>query len=166
MNDISLRELEQRVEADEFRALAERRQQSGDREDAAVYYQMSLELFPTAEAHVGLGTVLASRGQWMDAIGQCAAAIRIDPEFGDAYNDTGVYLLELGDLDAALDWLDKAIAAPRGNCRHYPHYHRAQILERQAKFVEARNALLISLKIAPEWEPAQAALHRVLSWLN
>ncbi len=163
---LDLGALSRQVEAEEFRVLGEERQASGDIEDAAAYYQMSLDLYPTAEAHTNLATALAKRGQFEDAIRQCEQAIALDPNLGNPYNDIAVYLIEEGRADEALPYLDRAIAAPVYDCRHYPHYHRGRILERKARFGEARDAYQAALDIEPEWEMAQIALHRALGFLN
>ncbi|MBC8104851.1 MAG: tetratricopeptide repeat protein [Cytophagales bacterium] len=161
-----LGDLNLRVEAEEYRTLGQERQAQGDVEDAAAYYQMSLELFPTAEAHTNLGWVIACRGGWEEAIAECEKAIALDPDLGNAYNDIAVYLIELDRLDDALPFLDKALAAPNYDCRHYPHYHRGRILERKARFMEARDAYRKSMDLDPTWEPARIGLHRAFGFLN
>jgi len=159
-------DLARRREAEQYRTLGQERHAAGDVEDAAAYYRMSVDVYPTAEAYTYLGVALAARGQWSDAIVQCERAIRIDPELGNAYNDLAVYTAELGRLHEALHWLDKAIAAKKYDCRNYPFYHRGRILERLRRFTEARDAYMTSLEIEPDWEPARVALRRVLGWLN
>ncbi len=166
MDELNLADLQKRTEADEWRGLGEERHAAGDIDDAAAYYQMSLDLFPTAEAHTSLAVVLAAREQWDDAIENCKLAVDLDPELGNPYNDMGVYLIEKNELSEALECLDRALRAPRYDNRHFPHYHRGRILERMARFVEARTAFGNALKIAPDWEPAQNAYLRVLGWLN
>jgi len=159
--DVSLR-----AEAEEYRALGQERQAHGDVDDAAAYYRMSLELYPTAEAHTYLGWALASHGRWSEAITQCEQAIALDPELGNAYNDIGVYLIEQDQLDEALPYLEKAISAKRYDCRHYPHYHRGRVLERMARFTEARDAYKMALQLQPDWQPASLGLWRTLGFLN
>ena len=43
-----------------------------------------------------------------DAIAQCEIAIELDPEFGNPYNDIGVYLMQQQRLDEAIPWLERA----------------------------------------------------------
>lgn len=155
-----------REEAAQYRTLGAERQTAGDMEDAAVYYTMSLELFPTAEVHTSLAITLASRGRWEEAITHCKEAIALDPELGNPYNDMAVYLSELGRNREALPFLEQAITAPRYESRHYSYYHRGRILEQMARFTEARDAYLTALELLPNWEPARRAYHRVLGWLN
>ncbi len=163
---LELTDLNARVEAEEYRNLGQERHAQGDIEDAAAYYRSSLELYPTAEAHTYLGWAIACWGSWEEAIAECEKAIDLDPELGNPYNDIAVYLIELNRLDEALPYLEKALAAPRYDCRHYPPYHRGRILERKGRFMEARDAYRASLDIEPEWEPARIGFHRALGFLN
>jgi tetratricopeptide (TPR) repeat protein len=155
-----------RKEAAEFSDVARQRLEVGDMQDAAAYFAMSLELYPTAEAHTGLAVTLASRGQWEDAITECHRAIALEPDLGNSYNDIAVYTAELGSIHEALEWLDRALFAPRYDCRHYAHYHRGRLLEQLGRFVEAKNAYAQSAALEPNWEPATIGLRRVQGWLN
>jgi tetratricopeptide (TPR) repeat protein len=161
--------LSRRVEADEWREMAQARFVAGDNEEAAAYYEMSLDVCPTAEAYTGLAVTLAGRGLWDKAIEACEAAMELDPDLGNPYNDMAVYLSErdnAGDSERALELLEKAIYAPRYDCRHYPYYHKGRLLEQQGKFMAARDAYYLSLKIEPEWGPAIVGFRRALGWLN
>ena len=86
----------------------------------------------------------------------------LTPELGNPCNDMGVYLIEKNRLPEALTWLDRALRAPRYDSRHFSHYHRGRILERMARFGEARSAFGQAVKLAPDWPPAQQAYLRVL----
>lgn len=174
---LDLSELSRRAEADEYRALGEERQAQGDIEDAAAYFQMSLDLYPTAEAHVALGHALAMRGRWDDAISECEKALSLDPTLGNGFNDIGVYLERKASevdskeerrllSDAALRYFDRALAAPNYDCRHYPHFHRGRILEQRGRFTEARDSYLAALALEPGWDAARAAWRRTLGFLN
>ena len=154
------------VEAEQYSALGHERQAQGDVEDAAAYYQMSLDLFPTAEAHTCLAWALAARENWDDAIRECEKAIALDPHLGNPYNDIGVYLDRAGSSEEAIHWFEKAITARHYDCRQYPYYHIGRIREQQARFIEARNAYLESLEFCPQWELARISLRRVLGFLN
>ena len=174
---LDLGELTAHVEAEEFRALGDTRFVSGDHEDAAAYYQMSLDIFPTAEAHVALAWTIAERGLVEAAITHCRAAIALSPDFGNAYNDLGVYLLRQSDTaddkTAAQDLtaqatalFEQAIAAPRYDCRSYPFYHLGRIREQTGHFAEARDLYHQSLTLDPQFHAARRAYRRALSWLN
>lgn len=174
---LDLGELGAHVEAEEFRALGDARFASGDHEDAAAYYQMSLAIFPTAAAHVALAWTIAERGLVEPAIAHCRAAIALDPDFGNAYNDLGVYLLRQADVaddkDAAREltaqatgYFEQAIACPRYDCRSYPFYHLGRVREQSGQFSEARDLYHQSLTLDPSFHAARRAYRRALSWLN
>jgi len=98
-------------------------QMEGDYERAVDLYQASLSLHPTAEAHTFLGWTYHFLGQSEDAIAECKKAIAVDPDFGNPYNDIGAYLIEQGQYDEAIPWLERAIEARRYEPRHFPHYN-------------------------------------------
>jgi tetratricopeptide (TPR) repeat protein len=62
---------------------------------------------PTAEAHTFLGWAYSHAGYVERAIAECKRAIEVDPDFGNPYNDIGVYLIEKGALDDAVPWLER-----------------------------------------------------------
>src|SRR5206468_9581107 len=81
------------------------------------------DLHPTAEAHTFLGWTYHFQGRLEDAIAECRRAIEIDPDFGNPYNDIGAYMIEQGNFDQAIPWLQQAIEAKRYEPRHFPHYN-------------------------------------------
>src|SRR3989442_3923646 len=80
---------------------AYRRQMSGDLDGAVDYYQQSIALHPTAEAHTFLGWTYSFQGNLDAAISECKEAIAVDPEFGNPYNDIGSDLIKLSPLAQA-----------------------------------------------------------------
>src|SRR5881628_1104671 len=56
-------------------------------------------------AHL-LGWTLSFQGRLEEATEECLRAIEIDPEFGNPYNDIGVYLMQRDRLDEAIPWLE------------------------------------------------------------
>ena len=87
---------------------AYRQQMQGDLDRAIDLYQQSIAVHPTAEAHTFLGWTLSFRGRLDEATAECLRAIEVDPEFGNPYNDIGVYLMHQERLDEAIQWLEKA----------------------------------------------------------
>src|SRR6185503_5888205 len=99
----------------------------------AYRYQMegeldrSIEANPTAEAHTFLGWTLSFQGRLEEATEECLRAITIDPEFGNPYNDIGVYMMKRDKLDEAIPWLEKAKQAQRYEPRQFPFMNLGQI---------------------------------------
>jgi len=136
-------------------------QSAGELERAADAYERSLGLVPSAEAHTFLGWTYSFMGRYEEAIAECERAIRVDPTFGNPYNDIGAYLIELGRLDEAIPWLEKAIAAPRYCCYFYAHTNLARVYLQKGMRERARKCLLAALKVNPAYEPARELLRRL-----
>jgi Tfp pilus assembly protein PilF len=83
-------------------------------------YRQSIELYPTAEAHTFLGWAMSFQGHLTEATEECLRAIEIDSEFGNPYNDIGVYLMQQDKLDESISWLEKAKQAKRYEPRQFP----------------------------------------------
>ena len=84
-------------------------QLQGDLERAITLYQESIRVHPTAEAHTFLGWTYSFQGRIDEAIAECHRAIEVDPDFGNPYNDIGVYLMHQDRLPPR-----RAAAARRG----------------------------------------------------
>jgi len=96
--------------------------------DAAIrLYKESIAICPTADAHTYLGWAYSFLGKIDDAISQCEIAIRLDPDFGNPYNDVGVYLMQQQKLEEAIPWLEKAKLAKRYEPRHFPYINLGRI---------------------------------------
>jgi Tfp pilus assembly protein PilF len=143
-----------------------RLQMSGDLEGAIAAYKRSIEMCPTAEAHTFLGWAYSFQGRVDDAMRECERAIQVDPEFGNPYNDIGVYLIERGEYDEAIPWLQKAMVARRYEPRHYPHMNMGRVLVKKGKYHEAVLELKKALAIEPDYSPARVELHKILAMLN
>jgi Tfp pilus assembly protein PilF len=103
------------------------RQMAGDLDASIRLYKQSIALCPTADAHTYLGWAYSFQGKIDEAIAQCEIAIQIDPEFGNPYNDIGVYLMQQQKLDEAIPWLEKAKQAPRYEPRHFPYLNLGRV---------------------------------------
>jgi tetratricopeptide (TPR) repeat protein len=135
--------------------------QLGEYERAIEAYRASIADRPTAEAHTFLGWSLSYLGRIDEAIAQCKIAIQIDPDFGNPYNDIGVYLLDRGRLDEAVPWLEKAIASRRYCCYQFPHANLGRVLLVQGRIEEARRSFEHALKFDPYYVPALLGLELI-----
>ena len=143
-----------------------RHQMSGDLDAAVESYRRSIELYPTAEAHTFLGWAYSFQGKIDEAIRECEVAIQIDPDFGNPYNDIGVYLMEKGEYEAAIPWLVKAMQAKRYEPRHYPHINMARVCAKRGKIDEAIAELRKALQFDANHLGARRELHRLIGMLN
>ncbi len=134
--------------------------------DAIALYIKSIELYPTAEAHTFLGWTYSLMGRLEDAIEECHKAIEVDPTFGNPYNDIGACLIEIGEHDAAVPWLEKAIRAPRSESRAFPHINLARVWEHRYEWEQAIESYKRALYEEPGHPGALAYLRKLIAQLN
>jgi tetratricopeptide (TPR) repeat protein len=130
----------------------------GAYEQALKLYDESLAIQQTAEAYTFKGWTLGQMGLYQQAIDEAQKAIRVDPDFGNPYNDIGVYLIELQRDDEAESYLEKAKVAKRYCCRQFAHFNIGRIYLKKKQYEKARDEFKEALKIDPSYEPAQAGL--------
>ena len=145
---------------------AYRLQMAGDLERAIAIYRESIQVRPTAEAHTFLGWTLSFQGRLEEATQECLRAIEIDPEFGNPYNDIGVYLMQQDRLDEAIPWLERAKRAPRYEPRHFPFMNLGRVYLKQRRWWEALREFEGAVRIAPKDAAAAKALHSLRARLN
>ena len=143
-----------------------RLQASGDLEAAIKTYRRSLTVLPTAEAHTFLGWAMSFQGHLDEAIEECHRAIAVDPDFGNPYNDIGVYLMQQDKLEEAVHWLQRAKHAPRYEPRQFPYMNLSRIFVKQGKWWEALRELEEGVRIAPSDSSIRRALHELRGRLN
>jgi tetratricopeptide (TPR) repeat protein len=153
-------------QAQEYLQKAYRLQMSGHLEEAIETYKRSIELLPTAEAHTFLGWAYSFMGNYEKAIEECQAAIDIDPDFGNPYNDIGAYLIQQGELGEAIPYLELAMHAKRYATPHFPHYNLGRILERQGHWFEALREYKAALELESNYTLAKDAYYRLQAMLN
>jgi Tfp pilus assembly protein PilF len=141
-------------------------QMRGDLETAAELYKRSIELHPTAEAHTFLGWTFSFQGALDDAIAECRKAILVDPDFGNPYNDIGAYLIEMGKLDEAIPWLERATRAPRYEAPHYPHFNLGRVYVAKEMYNRAIEAFQDALELKPDYDVARKAIAALKRKLN
>src|SRR5918992_4730797 len=118
--------------------------------DAAIrLYKKSIALYPTADAHTYLGWAYSFKGRLNEAIAQCEIAIGLDPEFGNPYNDIGVYLMQQERFDDAIPWLERAKAAKRYEPRHFPYINLGRVYLTKGMIQKALEEFRSALKINP-----------------
>jgi Tfp pilus assembly protein PilF len=141
-------------------------QMKGEIEKAMDLYKESLHIFPTAEAHTFLGWTYSFMGMYDEAIEECHRAIMTDPDFGNPYNDIGAYLIEAGDFDAAIPWLEKATKAKRYESYYFPFFNLGRIWEQKCEWNRALDAYRNALKVNPNYALAAKALRRLQAMMN
>jgi len=150
----------------EYFQMGFRAQKEGDWAEAMRLYGHSINLYPTAEAHTFLGWVYSFLSLYDDAIDQCKEAIAVDPTYGNAYNDIGAYLMELGQSQEAIDWFRQAIAAPYYEARCYPYFNLGRVYEKHGEWILAIKHYRKALDLCPDYHQAKAAWQLLQAKLN
>lgn len=141
-------------------------QMRGDLDEAVDLYKQSIEAFPTAEAHTFLGWTHSFLGLTDDAIAECHRAIEVDPDFGNPYNDIGAYLIEQGNLYAAIPWLQRAMTAPRYESYFYPHFNLGRVYEALGRAYDALREYKTAIDLNPKYALAVRAFRTLQARLN
>ena len=139
---------------------------SGDLEAAIELYQRSIAACPTAEAHTFLGWTYSFQGRLEDAIEECQKAIAVDPTFGNPYNDIGAYLIEMGRLDDAIPWLERATQATRYASPEFPRLNLARVYLAKEMYSRALQEFGAVLELRPDHRSAQQAVAAIRRKLN
>jgi tetratricopeptide (TPR) repeat protein len=158
--------MDSRFRADELFQEAYDAQMRGDLQEAVRLYECSLAAHPTAEAHTFLGWTYSFLGDLEEAIACCKRAIEVDPSFGNPYNDIGAYLIERGELDAAIPWLQKAKEASRYEAPQFPRFNLGRLYLAKDMLSAALHEFEEALIVRPDYEPAARAIAAVKRRLN
>ena len=129
-------------------------------------FNQSLLSCPTAEGYTFRGWAVSFLGMLEQAVEDCRKAIRVDPEFGNPYNDIGVYMMQLGLLDEAIPWFQKAMTAKRYESPAFPHLNLGRVYEKKGNWTEAIASYKQALALNPEYVLAKRSLGRLVSMLN
>lgn len=129
---------------------AMKHQMAQEFDDAIRLYKESISLYPTADAHTYLGWAYSFVGRLNEAIAQCEIAIQLDPEFGNPYNDIGVYLMQQQRFDDAIPWLEQAKSATRYEPRHFPFINLGRIYLTKGMIQKALEEFGGALRINPD----------------
>jgi len=143
-----------------------RLQMAGELDRAIDAYQRSIAVHPTAEAHTYLGWTYSFQGKIDEAMAECRRAIEIDPEFGNPYNDIGVYLMQRDRLDDAIPWFQRAKVAKRYEPRQFPYMNLGRIHLRRGRWWDALREFEGAVRAAPTDAEARKALHALRGRLN
>ncbi|HEY0097854.1 MAG TPA: tetratricopeptide repeat protein [Pyrinomonadaceae bacterium] len=141
-------------------------QQSQAYAEAIELYRRSIETYPTAEAHTFLGWAYSFLERYDEAIDACLEAIRVDPAFGNPYNDIGSYLIAKGDLYNCVRWFKRALEAARYESYAFPHFNLGRVYEQRGHLLKAARHYGLALKQAPDFAQATKALRRLQARLN
>lgn len=154
------------TKAQEYLEKAYKLQMDGKLDDAIKNYKLSIDFFPTAEAHTFLGWTYSFKGNLDAAIEECKKAIGIDPDFGNPYNDIGSYLIQQGAYDEAITWIELALNAKRYDAPHFAHVNLGRAFELKGLWFEAVSEYHKAMDIEPNYKIAQTLYYTLQGKLN
>lgn len=138
----------------------------GQFEEAILNYKISLDIYPTPEAHTFLGWTYSFIGDLENAIEECKKAISLDIGYGNPYNDIGSYLIQQGKFDEALTWLELALKAERYDNRHFTYFNIGRVYESKGMWFEALEEYRKAIEISPDYLIAKQYLNKLQGLLN
>lgn len=141
-------------------------QMKGQFEEAILNYKKSIDIYPTTEAHTFLGWTYSFLGDMDKAIEECKNAISIDPDFGNPYNDIGAYLIQKGQPDEAITWLELALKSKRYDSPHFAHLNIGRVLEAKGLWFEALEEFRAAKELAPDYMLAKQYFNKLQGLLN
>ena len=141
-------------------------QMRGKYDDAIKNYEKSIDTYPTAEAFTFLGWTYSFKGDLERAIEECKNAIDLDPDYGNPYNDIGAYLLQQGNVDEAITWLELAINSRRYENAEFAHLNLGKALEMKGLWFEALDEYRLASDMNKNYTEAKIHLNRLQGNLN
>jgi len=164
MTDLSYRKL--KLKAKSYFNSAYQMQKQGKLKESIYLYKCSLEILPTAEAYTYLGWAYSWNGEYEKAIEECKKAISLDPDYGNAYNDIGAYLISLNRTEEAIPWLKRALKAKRYENYAYPYLNLGRIYEQKGHWSYALRYYRLSMEERPDYQPAKTAYDKLHGRFN
>ncbi len=146
--------------------LGTQRLMEGRVSEAIDLYEQSIHIKPTAEGYTFRGWAVSFLGDLDSAIEDCKRAIRIDPDFGNPYNDIGVYLMQKGRFDDAIPWFETAKNAKRYQPRHFPYLNLGRIYVAKGQAMRALDEFVKALEIHPADDSALEAIKKIKYSVN
>ncbi|WP_123104137.1 tetratricopeptide repeat protein [Acidithiobacillus sulfuriphilus] len=124
-------------------------------EAAAAFRRSLAKAGDNAVVYTFYGWALAEAGDHHGAIAACRKAIRLDPEWGQAWNDLGEYLMETGRVDEALFAIRRALKSRSFDSPHLAYMNLARYYLYQGSLRRALGAAEQAGRLAPGFRPAQ-----------
>ena len=132
---------------------------AGDADAAEFLLLQSLEIEETELKYTCLGWLHGNlQGRTMPAVRAFVKALRMNREYGDAYNECGALLLRVGRDRRAIQCFTRALKAQTCSKRHFALYNLALIYAEKNRPERSRRYLNLALKLKPDFQEAREFL--------
>lgn len=135
-------------------------------EKALEHFQRAAIYQNSAEVLTLIGWSYAQLGKIEKAKQSCVEAIKVDDQYGAAYNDLGSYLLTENRLEEALKWFEVAKSATHYQNREYPYINASKIYMTTKNYAKALNELEQAYKLAPYHEELKEMIAKIKHLLD
>lgn len=135
----------------------------GKPQEAIAEFTMAVESNPrSVDAYNKLGAALASVGRIDEAVDKFSRALEIDPGYGSARANLGSAYEQLGRTDEAIAAYTIALQSISDTTMSaQTHFKLGQLLTKNGRTDEAIEHLRESLRLKPDYAPAQQALLKI-----
>lgn len=123
---------------------------SGNLRAALRAFEEAARMEETADALTYQAWMHSLLGDLEKAERLCLRAIRLDPDFGNPYNDIGTICVQRRDVQSAIEWFQRAKRARRYEPRHFPFVNLARLYMTLGMPHEALRELEGALSLSPE----------------
>jgi tetratricopeptide (TPR) repeat protein len=141
---------------------------TGKRDQALKQFAREIEVNadPTVQvlAHLNRSMLLEQGRAWADAAGEFEAVLVLEPTRLEAYGDLASLYIQAGEIDAAMDALQRGKAAGFDSAPHY--YSLGARLYNSGKYDDAVTVLNEALRVDPNLAMAERSLAATLEKLD
>jgi|GEM_PF-4370077 len=120
-----------------------------DFESAMSHYRVSLYFNTSAKAHYKMAVVYKDQDKFIEAIGECSAALNIDPENGGILNFMGDCFYGLGLTENAMEIFSEASLCSNNENRSYSYFMMGKLLRESGKWWMALSNYNKALELEP-----------------
>lgn len=124
----------------------------GEYDNAILYFQKSIEIFPSAATYFYMGYSCIEMGNYDIAIECYQNALLIDPTYKGVYNDMGHAYSQKSDYNTAIECYQKALENDPNNAGVY--YNMGNDYGRRSDYYLALNSYLKAIEINPDYAEA------------